>query len=751
MIVASGLLAVIVGGAFAAVLLTITDLRGTTELRRQTREELIAADTLEKYIIDLETGQRGFVITRDESFLEPARVARAALPGSARALERLAADDPVQRARVRRIVEAVNAYIRDYALPLVEAVRRNDPSVRSVARTLTAKQRVDALRQGLNSFREAERARLAVRDADVDTASRRATAAAAVGIAGSILLILLFAGYLTRVIVRPLRRAAGMADRLAGGDLSTRMRETDVAEIGTLERSFNVMAGSLEASRDELASLLAEQSALRRVATLVAKESSPEEVFARVAEEVASVHGDVECALVRDEGDGTGSAVAIWGGDASAVFPVGARLPLDGDSVVASVLRDGRPRRIDDYSAATGTIAERTRAIGIRSAVGCPIVVGGRTWGAIAVASHADEPFPPDAEIRISRFSELVATSIGNADARAEVERLAEEQAALRRVATLVADGASPTAVFDAVAAEMEKILDADRVVLNRYESDVEVTVLAHRGSEASQLPPGSRVSHEIVVDGRHWGTVVANWNGERSPPPDTEARMAKFARLLDTAIANADGRDQLSASRTRLLTAETEARRRVVRDLHDGAQQRLVHTILTLKLAQRVFGENDAKAESLIGEALDGAERANAELRELARGILPAVLTHGGLNGGVRAMVARLDLPVHVDVPAQRFPAETEASAYFILAEALTNVVKHARARHARVRAYAEDGMLHLAVRDDGIGGADPRGHGLVGMGDRAAALGGRIEIDSPVGGGTLLAATLPLPHSTG
>jgi signal transduction histidine kinase len=185
------------------------------------------------------------------------------------------------------------------------------------------------------------------------------------------------------------------------------------------------------------------------------------------------------------------------------------------------------------------------------------------------------------------------------------------------------------------------------------------------------------------------------------------------------------------------------------VRDLHDGAQQRLVHTIITLKLAQRALRQRDEQAESLIGEALEHAAQGNVELRELAHGILPAVLTRGGLRAGVGAMVARLDLPVGVDVPAERFAADIEASAYFIVAEAMTNVVKHARARRAQVSASVEDGMLYVAVRDDGIGGADPHGHGLVGMGDRAAALGGRLEIDSPPGGGTLVAATLPL--STG
>jgi len=374
----------------------------------------------------------------------------------------------------------------------------------------------------------------------------------------------------------------------------------------------------------------------------------------------------------------------------------------------------------------------------------------------------------------------------------ASLAQLAEEQAALRRVATLVAEGAAPTAVFDAVAAEMEGLLDADGVTLSRYEPGSEVTVVAHRGSDAWRVPPGSRVRHEgenvttmvrrserparmesyagthgaiaelvhnlgvratvgapVVVDGWLWGVVIANWRGEESPPAGTEERMAQFAQLLDTAIANADSRDQLTASRARLLTAADEARRRVVRDLHDGAQQRLVHTIVMLKLAQRALREKDEEAESLVGEALEQAEQGNTELRELAHGILPAVLTRGGLGAGVRSVVGRLNLPVQVDVPAERFPAEIEASAYFIVAEALTNVVKHANAGRAEVRASVEDGMLHVEVRDDGIGGADPGGHGLVGIADRATALGGRLKIENPVGGGTLVAATLPLSAS--
>jgi signal transduction histidine kinase len=382
-----------------------------------------------------------------------------------------------------------------------------------------------------------------------------------------------------------------------------------------------------------------------------------------------------------------------------------------------------------------------------------------------------------------------VATAIANAQARAELERLAEEQAALRRVATLVARGASPATVFDAVAAEMGALLQADGgVTMCRYEDD-ELTIVAHRGAGEPHLQPGRRIRQDdvnsvtaivrrtgqparvdsygetrgtigelierlrfrsgvgvpIVVDGRVWGATVANWMSERPPPPETEQRMAQFGELLDTAIANADGRDQLTASRARLLTSGDEVRRRVVRDLHDGAQQRLVHGIVSLKLARRELTDAHQELKSLVEDALEQVECGNAELRELAHGILPAVLTHRGLRAAIESLVTRLELPVQVEVPDERFPAEVEASAYFTISEALTNVLKYAGASHVEVTAAATASTLRIEVRDDGIGGADPRGNGLTGLQDRAAALGGSLTIDSPAGAGTVLAVTLP------
>jgi signal transduction histidine kinase len=370
-----------------------------------------------------------------------------------------------------------------------------------------------------------------------------------------------------------------------------------------------------------------------------------------------------------------------------------------------------------------------------------------------------------------------------------ELERLAEMQVALRRVATLVAEGAPPAAVFDAVAAEMASLLVADGLTLVRYEPGDELTVPAHRGVSAGKLPAGTRVRHDgasvsaavrrtqrparmasyaatdgeigevigglgfrsgvgapVVVDGRLWGATVANWTAQEPPPPGTEERMAEFARLLDTAIANADSRDQLTASRARLVTEAHEARRRVVRDLHDGAQQGLVHTIIALKLAHRALEEGQQDLGPLVSEALQYAEAANDELRELVHGILPSVLTREGLRAGVDELAARMSIPVQIDIAADRLPAVVEATAYFVVAGALTNVVKHACAERAEVRAFVKDETLHLQVRDDGVGGADPRGHGLVGLSDRVTALDGRLSVESPAQGGTILAAMLPL-----
>ncbi len=539
----------------------------------------------------------------------------------------------------------------------------------------------------------------------------------------------------------------------------------------------------------ELERLAAEQVALRRVAILVAQGGQPGEVFDTVAAELAGLLQADHVVVCRYE-PGTELTVLAHRGTSSQEVPPGTRISHDGDSVEAVVWRTQQSARLESYEEARGTIAELARAAGVQVAVGAPVVVDGRPWGVASAGWNRGQHPPADTEQRMAKFAELLGTAVANAEARAELRELADQEAALRRVATLVARAASAEEVFAAVTAEAGRTLGADLARMSRYGPEGAHTVVAGWTNSGDTMPvaPGTRwdaggqnvaalvfrtgrpariddysdatgsgadllrrwgmrctVGAPVRVADRLWGVLAVGSRAE-SLPADTEERMAKFAELLSTAVANADSRDQLAASRARLVTEADEARRRVVRDLHDGAQQRLLQTIVTLKLAQRAIEPDSDTAEALIAEALAHAQQANTELRDLAHGILPAVLAQGGLRSGVSSIVSRLDLPVEVDVPSGRFPAEIEASAYFVVAEALTNVVKHSHAGRAAVRARVEDGMLLVEVRDDGVGGADPSGHGLVGLGDRVTAMGGQLMVESPEGGGTLLAAKLPV-----
>jgi signal transduction histidine kinase len=267
-------------------------------------------------------------------------------------------------------------------------------------------------------------------------------------------------------------------------------------------------------------------------------------------------------------------------------------------------------------------------------------------------------------------------------------------------------------------------------------------------GVAARESGVRSAVGTPILVEGGLWGVVIAGSTMEQPLAPDTEARLASFTELVATAIANAESRADLAASRARIVAAADESRRRIERDLHDGAQQRLVHAVIVLKLALQALSNGDANTGELVAEALRHAEQANSELRELAHGILPAALTRGGLRAAVGALVSRVSLPVSVDVSVERLPAGVEATAYFVVSEALTNVVKHARATGAGVTARVERGQLRVEVRDDGVGGArGGHGTGLGGLEDRVSALDGRLVLESPLGGGTCVCVLLPLP----
>jgi len=369
---------------------------------------------------------------------------------------------------------------------------------------------------------------------------------------------------------------------------------------------------------------------------------------------------------------------------------------------------------------------------------------------------------------------------------------LAARDDSLRRIATLVAGGATSVEVFAAIAREVGRVIGLALVALWRYELDGTATVVGAWSDRPHPFKAGTRwpldgpticaqvlrtgspariddfaeipgtiagaareagihacAGAPIIVDGRVWGAMSTDSTDPGPLPAHIEDRLAEFTELVAIAIANTEARNELAASRARIVAAADHGRRRVVRDLHDGAQQRLVHATSTLKLAHRALEQQQqGDLSGLLTEALDQVERATAELRELAHGILPNALAHGGLGAGVDSLASRMPMPVEIDVPAARFPPAIEATAYFVLAEALTNVAKHARAGHAAVSARIEDGTLQLVVRDDGVGGARPDGGGLVGLADRLAVVDGRLRIDSRAGRGTPLAADIPRGH---
>jgi signal transduction histidine kinase len=413
-------------------------------------------------------------------------------------------------------------------------------------------------------------------------------------------------------------------------------------------------------------------------------------------------------------------------------------------------------------------------------------------WGALFVHSkQTHEPLPRDTESRLAGFTELVATAIANAESRAELARLAEEQAALRRVATLVARGTPPQEVFAAVIEEVAQLFPAEFSAMGRYESDGTLTIVATSSQAHDSIPVGGRwtlegnnvstivaktgrparvdgyadasgrigvtvreegigsgVGAPVIVEGHLWGVMATYSPLERPLPTDTEARLANFTELVATAIANAQSRAELTASRARIVAAADETRRRIERDLHDGIQQRLVSLGLVLRAVQAGVPPQFVELEGVLSRIADELASVFDELREISRGIHPAILSEGGLQPALSALCRRSALPVELDLHAEgRLPERVEVAAYYVVSEALTNAVKHAHASVVKVELDTPDAMMRLAIRDDGIGGADPgQGSGLVGLSDRIEALGGALEVTSPVGKGTTLLVEVPL-----
>jgi signal transduction histidine kinase len=258
-----------------------------------------------------------------------------------------------------------------------------------------------------------------------------------------------------------------------------------------------------------------------------------------------------------------------------------------------------------------------------------------------------------------------------------------------------------------------------------------------------ARLGAVSTVSSPIMVEGRLWGAVMVSSKAEL--PVDTEERLEKFTELVSTAIANAEAKSELAASRRRIVAAADEARRRIERDLHDGIQQRLI--ALTFR-ARAMTRKSPHDLPAIAAELSEGLKDATDELREVARGIHPSILTEAGLGPALRALARRSDVPVDVDVKLdERLPAPIEAAAYYIASEALTNVAKHAHANVVQLTAAHDSGILTLEIRDDGIGSVDAgRGSGILGLTDRVEALGGRFALESPPGGGTTISVELPI-----
>jgi signal transduction histidine kinase len=535
--------------------------------------------------------------------------------------------------------------------------------------------------------------------------------------------------------------------------------------------AFVVVGSAIAVLVGQLAGLVEQQAALRRVATLAARAAPAEELFASVTEEVGQLLPADFARMARCEPDETVSFVAGWS-RTDEDFLHGARWTAMGENISSSVLRTGRAARID------------------RSAVGAPIIVEGRMWGALVAGSVGERRLAGDAQARLASFTDLLATAVGNAESRAALTRLAEEQTALRRVATLVARAAPAGELFAAVSEEVGKLIGADQTLMCRYESDDTATVLSGWSRTGYVIPTGNRpalggknllsivaqtrrsarmesyaegsgeiemaardagvasgVATPILVEDRLWGIMITV-SMDEPLPPDTEARLASFTELVVTAIANAENRSDLHASRARLVAASDEARRRIERDLHDGAQQRLVSLGLELRAAQAALPPQLGDLEGELSNVALGLTSVLDELREIARGIHPAILAEGGLGPAVRTLARRCPVPVEIDIRAgARLPERVEVAAYYVVSETLTNAAKHAHASIVHVEVEALDSLLRLSVTDDGEGGADAaRGSGLVGLKDRVEALGGTITIRSPVGSGTVLKAELPL-----
>jgi signal transduction histidine kinase len=621
-VAASTLVASVVGATFALHIAANASERASERIANSSLPALVAAGRLERVVIDLETSIRGYLLTRDESLLQPWDAAVASYPTRAQDwLDQV--DEPEQRARAITLTNNIYSYVNQYSVPLMDRAQHGDPTASSTEDTRRGADRVNEIRRQFTDYESAETAIRAQELSRARDASQRAVVVATVGVVVSIVIVVGNGAYLVSM-VRPVRRAAALAGRVADGDLSARMPETGAAEMGALETSFNTMAASLEASRTGLRDLAEEQSALRRVATLVAEGVAPARVFEAVTSEISGLLDADVALLVRYETD-------------------------ELSTVVASV----------PSIAAT---AESEQAPG-----------GGFT----------------------------------------DVAAMARESG---RVVTVQAD-----ALGTAVAADLR----------------------ARELRSATAVP--------VRVENRLWGAVLLAWREQRVETTEVESKVAGFTELVATALATAQSRADLEASRARVVAASDETRRRIERDLHDGTQQRLVALGLELRTLDGLLRPGSPELDRRLARIGEGISAAVAELQEVSRGLHPALLSRGGVGPALRVLARRSALPVELDLHLDREPPEPVAVAvYYVLSEALANAAKHARPSRVDVRVVGTDQQVELTISDDGSGGADSgRGSGLIGLRDRVEALRGCFDVTSPAGEGTTVHATIPVPRT--
>ena len=536
---------------------------------------------------------------------------------------------------------------------------------------------------------------------------------------------------------------------------------------------------------EELRSLAESQGALRRVATLAAQGAEPKSVFAAVAVEASRLLGVGAVSLISYDAD-TQMFTKIFGthGNRSPV-PDGTTWPVEECPEGVLAVRTGQPARVDDWTKIPGELAARHRAEGFGQAVAAPIIVDGAIWGHIAAYGEANQILPPGCEMRLADYTHLMASAISNAQARDELRRLAEQQgAALRRVATLVAQQASPSTIFNAVAKEASQALRVPRVDVGRCHAHEPVTLLgstaepdlgrnrtfsrsgqciaakvmeaerAARIDDWTMMPTQdaeaaaaegfhSVVGAPIHVDGALWGVIALL--ADEILPDNTETRLTDFTHLVASSISNVHARNNLIASRARIVTASDETRRRIERNLHDGIQQRILILGLNLRAVQMKFPLRP-EVQAMLDEVTRDLENVLDEIRVFSQGLHPALLSRSGLGPSLRELARRSPVRVNLDAArCPRLPEPIETAVYYVISEALANAAKHSQASEISVTVVS-DGAVRATVADNGVGGAAlDSGSGLIGLVDRVEALGGRFALDSPVGRGTTISIELP------